>query len=361
MTNTPALEYFDLGSLESWNFMDWSTSSINVDALNAYLDSFSVQLKEQKLKNVMLSFAQVVDIPSIVVGNFDNLSDSDALGMLYKNVAKATIEGQSVLQYMIQRFVENGLTVGLSFGGANASNNDWDFGFSTNDPTLLANKLATWANSMRIAWIDFDVENTAFSNNNSTLLASFFQTLYNSVSLDLVSFTVMGDINYWGLYGTVFENLFKAAKFNEMFHGLNLMLYNGQYYLNAGQTPTQSWDLFSWTKEMADNTGLNQTESAALINVGYNSKIDYSLTSSSGGPLPYTKMPEGYLSGSAAAYILTKLDGSLQTLVKDKSLILGNPFFWDDNADYTVSETLGYQSQFFKNTGDFEKDFFELL
>ncbi len=351
------LEYFDLGAWQTWNFMDWSKGEVNIVALDTYVDSFSSSLKGQHISQVMLSFAQVGDIINLSNEKYSDLSDSDAIGMLYKNTGGKRINDKQVIDYIVSRFVKNGIMVGISFGGASAQDIDWDFGFDANDPSDLAIALASWAGKVGFTTIDFDVENAAFSKNDPQKLSLFFNGLQKAFTGSGVTLTVMGDVNHWGVNGPIFGSMFKDNPLQTMFTGINLMLYNGQYYLNAGQTPIQSWDLFLWMSQLKENMKLSYVDVSKYINVGFNSKIDYRLEKSSGGPLPYTSMPTAISSGSAAVYIYNTLIASLTTLSKE-GVVLGTPFFWDDNADYTVSAVNNYTSQFFANTDNFESDFF---
>jgi hypothetical protein len=141
-----------------------------------------------------------------------------------------------------------------------------------------------------------------------------------------------------------------------MFDGLNLMTYNGQYYLNAGQLPQQSFDLFLWLAQIEKNSGLQAQDAGKYMNIGFNARVDYTNPASSGGPLPYVKMPAGLSNGKAAAFIYQQLYLALQK--KDPNIAYGTPFFWDSNASYTVSSANNFICTFFKNTNNFEKDFF---
>lgn len=358
MSDLSAVEYFDLGALQSWNFMDWSKGEVNVEGLNTYLDTFASQMQEQNLSKVIISFGQVSDISKMIAGEYSTMSTSDSLYMLDKNVGGSLIDGKSVFEYMVNRLVDDGIDVGLAFGGISAQQTDWTFDFSSSTPQELASNLASWAKSMHISQLDFDVELTTIcTQNNPSQLAEFFTSLNTSMGEDPVTLTVMGDTNYWGPDGTVFKSLFEVGKLNDMFDGFNLMLYNGQYYLNAGQTPQEGWDLELWVSQISQAGKISLEEAAKFINVGFNAKLDYTSSSTSAGPLPYSNMPEGISSGSAAKFIYNSLIADLKTYTSDTSLEVGNPFFWDSNADYTVSANNNYESQFFSKTNNFEKDF----
>ncbi len=363
-------EYFDLGALQSWNFMDWSNGTVNVQALNSYLDSYVQQAKAQGINETTFSFAQVTDIPALLSGDFSKLSSSDALGMLFKNVGGCSIGGESVFQYMVGRLHSDGMQVGLSFGGESAQASDWNFGFSSSySPAQAGQELASWAQSMGISDIDFDMEGGAqnmVSQNGAGNVAAFFYNLHKSCLSDgiPVTMTVMGDAGTWGITGSSFGALFQQGyNFTQMFDGLNLMLYNGQYYINAGQTPPQSWDLTTWIGQFMQNTGMSAGQCASELHIGFDGAINYADPSSSGGPLPYPSMPPGLTSGQAAAYIYLEITKELRSIYNDPTLTLGQPFFWDDNANYnvTVGPNGQAESQFFSNTGNFEEDFFQYL
>ena len=350
MAFAKAAEYFDLGSFQAWLFMDWSTGSVNTQALYSYLDSFADQLLEQKLSHVILSFGQVSDISKMSQNDFSELSRNNAFGMMYTSLNKSNANVSLVINTMIGRWLAKGVTTGIAFGGINASNSDWYFGFSSNS-TDLSEELVNWAKNIGFVQLDFDVENTTFSQNNPQDLSSFFENLKENFVQGAVTLTVMGSIGDWGLESAVFSPMFTKAKFQDLFDGINLMLYNGQYYLNAGQLPLQSWDIISWLNQLKSNSGMSGSDAARYINIGFNAKIDYTLASSSAGPLVYKTLPAGISSGGAAAYIYEQLE-------KGTGSSLGSCFFWDENADYTVSPTNNYVSMFFNNTGDFERDFF---
>ena len=350
MAFAKATEYFDLGSFQAWLFMDWSTGTVNTAALYSYLDSFADQLIAQKLSNVIISFGQVSDISKMATNDFSQLSGNNAFGMMYTSLNKSNANVSLVINAMIARWSAKGVTTGIAFGGINASNSDWNFGFSSN-PTALSQQLVTWAKNIGFVQLDFDVENTTFSQNNPQYLAAFFANLKANFAQGAVTLTVMGSIGDWGLQGPVFNPMFSQSKFQDLFDGINLMLYNGQYYLNAGQLPLQSWDIISWLNQIKSNSSMTSTEAAKYINIGFNAKIDYTLAASSAGPLVYTTLPAGVSSGDAAAYIYEQLE-------KGTGSSLGSCFFWDENADYTVSQANNYVSMFFNNTGDFEHDFF---
>ena len=196
MSDLLAVEYFDLGALQSWNFMDWSKGEVNVEGLNAYLDSFSHQMQEQSLNKVIFSFGQVCDISKMIKGEYSTMSISDSLYMLDKNVGGSLIDGKSVFEYMVNRLVSNDIEVGLAFGGVSAQQSDWTFDFSSSTPETVAKQLSSWASSMKISQLDFDVElTTVCMQNDPTQLAQFFTSLNTAMADNPVTLTVMGDTN----------------------------------------------------------------------------------------------------------------------------------------------------------------------
>jgi hypothetical protein len=370
-----AVEYFDLGAWESWNFMDWQKGEVNKQGLDNYLNSLASQLIAQNLTCLTLSFAQVCDISNLALNNFTNLSKGDAIGSLYINIGGKTIDGQSVFSYIIETLSSYQIKVGLAFGGIAASDSDWNFNFysqqnlkstcsCTNksnqinyvrmgiDPASLANTLAAWAKSLKIAYLDFDIESAAIAKNDPKSLVTFFSTLHSQIETTL---TIMADSITYGLQGQIFGPMFSLAKIQTLFDGINLMAYNGQYYLNAGQLPTQSWDLFLWLDQVEKNSGLDAEGAGKYINIGFNARVDYTSPASCGGPLPYTKMPSGISNGSAARFILEQLYVNLKA--QNPNITMGIPFFWDSNASYTVTAANNFACTFFANTNNFEKDF----
>lgn len=344
--------------------MDWSNGTVNQKALDEWIDSYAAQAKAAGLKQVTLSFGQVCDLAKIMAGKYGECSPEDALKMLSENTSGKTVGGKNILEYIAQRLNSDGMRVSLSFGGAVANSKDWDFGFSsTNTPEKLGEQLAKWAHDAGFSGIDFDMESgaeTIVQVNGASNLAKFFSSLHQAASKEgiNVSLTVMGNSSQWGPTGSFLGPIFaQGTSFTQMFDGLNLMLYNGQYYLNAGQQPLQDWDLTKWIDQMMKNTGLSAAEVASYLHIGFDGAVDYTKASSSGGPLPYSDMPPGLKNGQAGAFIFAKIQAELQKHYKDPNLTLGSSFFWDDKADYSVSSGNDYQSQFFSKN-NFEKDFY---
>lgn len=371
MSSVGSGEYFDLGSWNSWNLVDWTNNTIDVSKLDNYLNSYASELLSRGIHSITLSFAQASDINAIINNDTSALLKNDvtdSLGTLLHNtsgykVTLATGQQEAVFPYVVQTLTQDGINVGLSFGGADASDADWTF----NPSPTLAQELANWALNIGLSSIDFDIEDPDITKVNSpSALASFFTTLHTDMKGFPVTLTTQGDINTWGPQGTVFKSMFECGKFQDMFDGLNLMLYwkNNQqwvYALSAQTPPTQTWDLGSWMSELETNTGLSAKDSASYLNIGFDACINYTEKQSSAGPLPYSSLPSDVTtSGQAAAYIYQQMEKKLQEIAGDPTLSLGKPFFWDDNATYTIASD--GSSQFFSGgNSSFEQDFYGYL
>jgi hypothetical protein len=348
------VEYFDIGKWESNHFMDPSKGTLNEDGLNNYLYFFFQDMWGQGLCDANFCHGQASDISKFCAEDYASMSATNSFGILDKKTLGAKVNGQSIFAYMVGRLIMMGnMDLGITFGGKDATEKDWDFGFDHNDPIKLAQGLAKWANDLALARVDFDVRSADFSKNDAEKLAYFFITLKSNFN-GRVTLTVPGDVTLWGPTGKYLSPLFKEEQFKNMFDNLNLMLFDKtRYYLNAGQRPLQKWDLYLWIAQLVKNSGYTFVEAASLISIGLDASVNYLKPESSAGPLPYDKMPSGITNGNATKFIFDVLEASL---TKD-TITLGNPFYMDDNADYSVSPSNDYMSQFFNNTGNLELDF----
>ncbi|MES2273388.1 MAG: glycosyl hydrolase family 18 protein [Chlamydiota bacterium] len=357
--------YFDLGSWQSWSLpIDWSKTPPTIDpkALNEYLDSYSQQLLNGGIKQTTLAFAQLQDLQNILSGNFQGCDSTDALYMLSKNTGGGTVNGVPVFQYMINRIQSDGVDVYLSFGGASASEDDFNFKFDqTFTPQTAANDLNQIVQEYHLKGIDFDLEDAAgkmVADNGAGNLAAFFKSLHDGSQVP-ISLTLMGDANQWGVQGQSFGAIFSQGYgFNQMFDGINLMLYNGQYYLDPG---TQySWGIANWVNQMASQSGLSPSQCASYLHIGFLDSINYLDPNNSGGE-KYNFPPNVTTSGQAAAYILLQLQQALSQTYGSQ-ISFGASFFWAGNANYSVSSSNNYESQFFPSSGSFfESDFTHFL
>ena len=352
-------DYFDLGSLQSWNFVDYTTNppSLNMDMVNKYLETLEDQLKNGGVTNLTLSFAQLSDLSKIASGDLSDCDTTDSFYMIYQNTAGATTsDGQNIIQYMIGQLSQAGISTTLAFGGAGASSDDFNLGFSSSyTPEDAAKDLATIINEYHLSGIDFDLEGGATNmvqQNGADNLVEFFSALHSQVDVP-ITLTVMGDVNTWGINGSAFGNLFsQGTAFNQMFDGINLMLYNGQYYLDSSN---QSWAIDTWINQLASQMGCSPETAASYLHIGFNDSIDYTDPNSSGGQ--QYNVPSGLNSGQAAAWIYSQVLDSLRQEFNDPNLSLGSPFFWDGNADYSVNPADGGQSHFMPSSNSFEQEF----
>lgn len=351
------VEYFDVGKWEASHFIDASKGTLNVDGLDNYLYMFFQDMWGETLGTANFCYAQVQDIALLAKENYAEMSPTNDLSLLYKKTKGLQASGMSIFSYMVDRLITMGdMNLGLTFGGKHATAKDWDFGFDEKDPVAIAKGLADWANSLKLQQIDFNVMNSAFAENDPEKMALFFITLKAHFS-GFVTLTVPAAQSLWGFDGECFSALFKQEAFQNMFDTLNLMLFDkNKYYLNAGQDPLQNWDLYAWLKQLVENSSYTYTEAAACLNIGFNAGVDYLDEKSSAGPLPYDKMPEGITNGNATKFIFLELEKALQALTNE-DISLGNPFYMDDNADYSVSSSDDFDSEFFNNTGNLELDF----
>lgn len=351
-----AVQYFDLGSWQTWNFKDRKNKKIDKKALDTYLLSFAKSLKQERITTVILSFAQVCDIEKMCADDFANLSEKSALGMLHINVHGWKVQNKSLFYYMVSFLRKEGLQVGLAFGGGVAQEKDWKFDFKKYRPALLAQNLARWAKKVGLSFFDFDVENEFFMKNEVRNLQIFFTSLKNAYRGE-ITFSLMGNTVDWGIRSTFLDPFFRDVPIQSMFTGLNLMFYSAKhFYINCGQKPLEDWDLCLWLKDLKRNMKLPYHEVAKFINIGFNTSISYKDPKSSFGPLPYSNMPKGLSSGKAAKFIHQSMEETLSKITMQK-IEFGTPFFWTGSADYRVSKDLEFRSQFSTSSQNFVKDY----
>ena len=276
---------------------------------------------------------------------------------------------QDPFPYISKRLAADGLKVGLSFGGGVAQDSDWNFGFNgTASAAQMASDLATWAKSIGVSNIDFDIENPNFGNiNQAADVSSFFSTLHSQMSTSLTVDASTGG------FESMFGPILTQGHLENMFNDMNLMCYGGSsnpYYLNSGTSPATGsetgWGLVQWVDLLQkNNSHMTPAECAAFFHIGFLTSLNYGNPSESGGPCPYTPpAPSGVTSsGQYAAYIYSILQSQLREYYNDPELTLSAPFFWQGDADYDVDSgpTAPDNSEFFKNNPAFESDFFAYL
>lgn len=350
-------QYFDLGSWNTWNLADWGTSSIKKDLLDNYLNTFASQTLAQGIRQVTLSFGQVADIRKMINGDYANCSATNAFYIINKNTGGFKVDNDDFFPYVSKSLAAKGLKVYLAFGGIKATQSDWTFDFSTTPPATLAQNLITWASTTcSLSGLDFDLELSDLTQfNNIRDLQTFFSSL-KSITTTL---TIQANYADWGPEGSELSSLFKSPNsINTLFDGLNLMCYNGKYYLNAGQTPLTDWDLIEWVKQMQKNTTMSLSDIGSFLHIGFSSALDYTSPETSEGPLPYnpSNVPSTVTtSGQYAAYIQKQLESSL-TQSFSSPIAFASPLFWTQNANYTINTADGGTSHFYDDIS-FQKDF----
>ncbi len=349
--------YFDLGSWNTWNFVDWSTTppTLKMNELKTYTSSLINQLHSGGIKTFDLSFAQLSDIPLLKAGKFSDCSATDSMEMLAKNTSDAkTPQGENILQFLTSQLAAANPPIEpvISFGGAAATPNDFDLGFSDKQtPESLAKDLIDFIKEYHIGGVDFDFESTAtgiVSMNGADKLAAFFGDLHQAgVATTL---TVPADVNNWGPHGAYLNSLFDVAPFQNLFDGINLMCYNGQSYLDANNA---SWGIVQWVKALAADMGNNYQEAAALMHIGFSDSLDYNNPATNAGE--QWQVPAGLSNGQAAAWIMQQIITQVRTELGDQNITFGTPLFWEGKANYAIGP--GGESEFMPTTNSFEEQF----
>lgn len=315
--------YFDIGSFPAWDFMNWQSSPPKMDSvkLNSYLTSLFDQFSNCKLNKIYLSFSQFNDIDHLLHGGCNNPADS---------IATLISQYPGTLEQIIQTAHQYNIQVDLSIGGENASG--MVICKKGEKPQSQAQKFVQFMNRYNIDCIDFDLEDSgavSFVKYNSTrTIQTFFQTLHQELAKvgKSTTLTIEGSIHNWpqGYLKSLFYDRGNKPIFNDLFDGLNLMLYGNQFYLDIGG----DWGIESWLQIVGQ-------ENAGKIHVGFQDGIDYSNLSKNwapeqpGEPCPWTVKPNSS-SGSAAAQIYYQLE---QRLSADGfATPLGEPFWWPDRG-----------------------------
>lgn len=297
------LQYADMGMLYSNyamnNLMNWNTTPATIDEAktSSYLDTWFNSLKTKGCTQINLAFAQLTDIPSLN----DNTGKSSAptdVGQILKDGFKLGSTDVNFLEYFVQYAHNNGMQVGLSFGGE--ASNVANFTIPAGQETNYATQLKSFLDRYKIDVIDIDLEGqTAQTATNASLLA-FFTALSPLLSMTL---TVEGAISSLPLALKNNIALFRG--------GVNLMLYDGgaSFYIDA---QNDSWGLSQW---------LQITKN---IHLGFYDSIPYENPSASASGKSY--VPSGSsLTRSAAVQLI------YQSVCKDLGVQLTSPFWWTDN------------------------------
>lgn len=289
----------------------WPTPAhIDKDTVDQFLTPIFAQLKRDGITQINLAFAQICDIDNLLQGEAG--SQTDKISPILKSNYPVGDTGENFLKYLVENASSNETKVMLSFGGASASQSDMKI---SGDPTTEANNLADFMKEYAIDSVGFDIEGgglTIMQVNEPSAVITFMKTLHTRLSKvgKASIITVVGSVQDGpsGLLKALFTD------FDDMFDGVNLMLYsNSHYYLDADNP---SWGIKQW---------LSYIPNSNKIHIGFYDKIPYENSSASAGEK--YKIPTGLRRGQAAAYVYLQLLDNLKLSLSE----MGQPFWWTDD------------------------------
>jgi hypothetical protein len=312
--------YIDMGVFYGYvqsNFMVWwpEPVHINQQKLDDFLSPLLNQLTRDGIQNIEFSFTQLTDIEFLLNG--ESGTPTDKITDIFKDNYPVGETQKNLFEYFIQSAHDHLIQANLSYGGAIATDKDWTLRGS---PDEQAQMLADLMKKYNLNAVDFDIESAAIMQENQVGdVRLFFKTLHSELSQESparkITITVMGDAGYWA--GNVLKPLF--SEFDQMFDGVNLMLYSDtQYYLDA-YNPT--WGMDTW---------LGYVSNPAQINIGFFDQIAYENPDASAGQ--HYKVA-GLTRGQAAARIFLDMLAELKLSPSQ----VGSPFWWTNNPT-TLSE-----------------------
>jgi hypothetical protein len=302
--------YLDMGVLYGYvvsNCMVWwpEPISINQSQLDAFLDPLFQQLTREGVNHIEFAFTQLADIAKLDKGVAG--TPTDKITDIFADNYPVGLTGENLFEYMIAKAHDYQVQTELSYGGAIATAADWTL---QGAPASQAKLLAQLVDKYNLDALDFDIESGDIMQVNKPAdVVTFFKQLHTHLHPSKrVILTVMGDAPTWA--GNILKPLF--TQFDQMFDGVNLMLYsNTQYYLDANN-PT--WGINLWLTYVPD---------PSKICIGFYDKIAYEDPASSAGR-PYNV--SGLTRGQAAAKIFLDLLADLH-LTRDQ---VAEPFWWTD-------------------------------
>jgi len=303
---------------------DWK-ATLDVDAYQNYLNSIFSRMKDAGMNQINLSFAQIASINALLSGDYSKGAPNDQFLVLLKNEKFLGPDGKVV--DMLKLFVDTahaaGVRVDIAFGGEDASG--LKICASGETASGQAQKLAQFMDNYGFDSVDFDLEDTGaitFAKENTVAeQREFFQELQKELLKKnrTVILTLEGATS-WGT-GTLKALFFDDSEnpiFDQLFNGLNLMLYSQtQYYIDANN---DTWEIQQWLKIIGD-------KNISMIHVGFEDNVPYeSPSASAGGQYNITTTNRGV----AASQVFVQLKENLQ---KDGySSDLGSPFWWPDEG-----------------------------
>lgn len=368
--------YIDITLLPYWSMKDYSmweeypNGIIPAADFEKYLNSMFEQMKAAGINQIDLAFAQFASIDEILacLKGEDVSGSSDLIVGIMRDHQVLNEDGTvtDAFSKFIEMAHKNGMKIDLSIGGENTAAAQICKEGET--PAGQAAKLAELMEILGIDKVDFDLENAAIVQQNTTEeLRAFFSEVHKLLSAQGKEsiITTMGSIADWvgndanpgqGFFHDLFYDEQGNSIFNEMFDGLNLMLY-GQTtsYLDIGGD--RGWGIDDWLDVIGK-------ENASKIHIGFEDAVNYADTSSNQGDHPFDIRP-GSTSGEAAAQIYYQIEQWLEE--NGYSSDLGAPFWWPQYdgdhqtryqplADGTVDFMYGDEIDFWKELNRLEGD-----
>ncbi len=305
--------YVDMGLLYNAaqsKCINWQNSTFDKAKLDAFLQPIFAQLNKEGTESIDLSFAQIRDIDALSKQEGTPLNLTDTIMAIFQYNYPVGDTKKDFLAYFNDYAIKNNVKVTLSFGGAVAAAEDMKL---SKDPVQEAKTLVSFMEKYQFDSLDFDLEGAGAQNliaqNGEENTIAFLQELHKTLSAKggKMTITVMGALSSGptGPLKPIFDKL------DTMFDGVNLMLYNGQYYIDVDNA---SWGLKQWREHVPAN----------MLNIGFFDRIDYTSASSSGSGKGWPNMPKGLKNGEAAAWIFLEVQ-------KEMGETFGEPFFWTTN------------------------------
>jgi len=279
-----------------------------------------------------MAFAQICDINNLLEGKPG--PTTDAIAQIFDKNYPVGKTGENFLTYFIDYAHKNNVKVDISFGGSFATGPDVTLPGS---PETEAQNLVKFMSNYALDSIDFDLEGTSATKilevNTPKDACTFFSSLHTSLKAESKPsiITLEGSLENapTGTLKPLFTN------FNELFDGVNLMLYStSQYYIDADNV---TWCIKQWI-EFVPPSG---------IHIGFYDKINYTNPASSAGEA--YDIPAGLTNGEAAGFIYKTLKKNLNTINPDYAN-LGQPFIWTDDPSVIPTNTFMSDSYNYLNS-----------
>ena len=337
--NKSQMSYLDIGLTPWWSFADWSTSppGVNISSFDNYFGSIFQQLKNAGVDELIISFAQIRNIPVLKPDISDIWLNSDLVQDITDNYVPGTdLFRQYLGEYpdAVKRMVTLGkqynIKFNLAFGGANAR--EEDYYIAPGQGEFYAQILLRILEYLEIDGVDIDLELNSFNTLNClNELHEFFRKLKNELDPQnkTMSLAVLAGIDDWtnNIAKSLFYDQQHNKIFNTMFNRLNLMAYDAgtKYYFYSsplGSDPVNGWSLNAWAEIIGDSTKLN---------LGFQDATPYNQRSSwaapfSSKPYPFS-LPENnnLTAGEAARYIYNEVE-------QQAGLQFGKCFWWPNEG-----------------------------